>query len=484
MKGAVIASDATPDKNKISTDTLTYSDIQNEAEYEASSTGVSLDVIDGKIGMPKVTPGMPVSGDADSTTKSAISSGDIVVRSNPDTDLSKISHDTENASQTLAKIFDKKSVEEQQELAKVFGEEAYKLVGDISQKYQKEKFNTDVDAITLELEAKKAEENGNVEEANKLREKAAQLKTRSEELSIWDEGGKAKIALHALVGGVMSTMGSGSYGSGALSAGINESLQDEISKLPPELRSLGSAVIGTAVSEAVGGDGQSGAAITTSAAENNFGLHKLLDELKNIAFGSLVDYGASWITGEEFDLMQSILANSSYNDIVQVSAKIKSGDHIGALEHSIALGASVGVGKNVEKLNQLAEKVRKYKGSNKAVFNAGKTTIEDIAANPKALSGKSAEEVAQMLREAGYDVTVQASKKSTSGAQIIKINNPGEGRNITQVQVSPGGGRHGANPYVKISTSDQGIIKVVDGAEEIYKTDGAETAKIIFTGGK
>ncbi|WP_196601340.1 hypothetical protein [Pectinatus frisingensis] len=122
--------------------------------------------------------------------------------------------------------------------------------------------------------------------------------------------------------------------------------------------------------------------------------------------------------------------------------------------------------------------------SSKVIFKAGKTTIEDIAANPKALSGKSAEEVAQMLREAGYDVTVQASKKSTSGAQIIKINNPGEGRNITQVQVSPGGGRHGANPYVKISTSDQGIIKIVDGVEDIYKTDGVETAKIIFTGGK
>ena len=127
---------------------------------------------------------------------------------------------------------------------------------------------------------------------------------------------------------------------------------------------------------------------------------------------------------------------------------------------------------------------RLSQGPSRAVFKTGQTTVQDIAANPKALSGKSAEEIAQMLRDAGYDVTVEASKKSTSGAQIIKINNPGEGRNITQVQVSPGGGRHGANPYVKISTSDQGIVKVVDGAGELYKTDGAETAKIIFTGGK
>ncbi|WP_350006480.1 hypothetical protein [Shouchella clausii] len=36
---------------------------------------------------------------------------------------------------------------------------------------------------------------------------------------------------------------------------------------------------------------------------------------------------------------------------------------------------------------------------------------------------------------------------------------------------------------VKISTSDQGIIKVVDGSPNNYLTDGAEKATIIFTGG-
>ena len=63
------------------------------------------------------------------------------------------------------------------------------------------------------------------------------------------------------------------------------------------------------------------------------------------------------------------------------------------------------------------------------------------------------------------------------------MNNPGGGKNISQVQVSPGGGRHGELPYVKISTTDQGKIKIVDGLEELYKTDGEETATIIFSGG-
>ncbi|MBA4602110.1 hypothetical protein [Thermoactinomyces mirandus] len=123
-------------------------------------------------------------------------------------------------------------------------------------------------------------------------------------------------------------------------------------------------------------------------------------------------------------------------------------------------------------------------GSWGTIFKNGRISIKDIEDNPHLFSGKSANDIANMLREAGYDVTIKASTKSRSGAQIIKINNPGAGKNITQVQVSPGGGRHGSSPYVKISTNDQGIIKIVDGLESNYKTDGKETAKIIFTGRK
>lgn len=49
------------------------------------------------------------------------------------------------------------------------------------------------------------------------------------------------------------------------------------------------------------------------------------------------------------------------------------------------------------------------------------------------------------------------------------------------MQISPGGGRHGSDPYVKISTTDKGIVKVVEGSKNTYKTDGKEKAIIIFT---
>ena len=119
-----------------------------------------------------------------------------------------------------------------------------------------------------------------------------------------------------------------------------------------------------------------------------------------------------------------------------------------------------------------------------SIIENGRVSIGDIEANPNAFSGKSADEIAQVLRDSGYDVTVKESTRSRSGAQIIKINNAGGGKNISQVQVSPGGGRHGSSPYVKISTTDQGIIKVIDGPKSLYKTDGKETATIIFSGGK
>ena len=124
------------------------------------------------------------------------------------------------------------------------------------------------------------------------------------------------------------------------------------------------------------------------------------------------------------------------------------------------------------------------KGCLDTIFKSGKVSIDDIIANPKAFSGKTVEEIADVLRNSGYDVTIKKSAKSKSGAQIIKVNNPGGGKNISQVQVSPGGGRHGDLPYVKISTTDQGKIKIIDGPKDLYKTDGEETATIIFSGGK
>lgn len=79
---------------------------------------------------------------------------------------------------------------------------------------------------------------------------------------------------------------------------------------------------------------------------------------------------------------------------------------------------------------------------------------------------KSVQQIDRMLRKHGYETTIRKSTHSTSRAKIIVVGNSGADRNITQVQVSPGSKRHGDVPYVKISTTDIGKIKIIDGTPE------------------
>lgn len=229
LKGAVISSDATADKNKISTGTLTYSDIENKAEYSADSTGVNYDSkkydkTDKNYKNQGFTPvaNMPVSGDADSTTKSAVSPGKIEIRSNPNQDISGLSRDTTNSLNALGKIFDKATVQEKQELANMFGEVAFNAIGDLGLK----------------------------------------------------EDDPNKVALKSIVGGIMSQIGGGSFTSGATSAGFNQLIMKELSKIKnPAMLQWASLIIGATVSKLTGGDALTGGSITLSDIRNNFEDH-------------------------------------------------------------------------------------------------------------------------------------------------------------------------------------------------------------------
>lgn len=47
----------------------------------------------------------------------------------------------------------------------------------------------------------------------------------------WSEGGTNKILLHTIAGGIMSSLGGNGFATGALSAGLNEAVQGELSKI-------------------------------------------------------------------------------------------------------------------------------------------------------------------------------------------------------------------------------------------------------------
>ena len=122
-------------------------------------------------------------------------------------------------------------------------------------------------------------------------------------------------------------------------------------------------------------------------------------------------------------------------------------------------------------------------GSAPPLFNNGHVTYEGIAAHREEFMNKSVEQIADLLKENGYEIRIRPSNRQNKGstAMIIEITNPSKERNIDQVQISPDGSKHHGNvPYVKISTSNEGLIKVIDGTREQYRTDGTEKARLIF----
>ena len=230
LKGAVIASDAEAEKNRLSTGTFSFSDLENEADYSSKSIGAayhhygSYDKMSEKeknkvyntIGLtPNIS--MPAKGEASSTTKSAIAPGTIDIRENPTQDISALSRDTTNTLNELGRIFDKQKIEEQQELTAAFGEEAFRLAHNLP-----------------------------------------------------DDGSGWKIAVHAIIGGIMSQITGAGFASGAVGAGLNEAVIKALDGKDPGTAQIVSAIIGAAAAKAIGGNAAAGASAAASGTKNNF----------------------------------------------------------------------------------------------------------------------------------------------------------------------------------------------------------------------
>lgn len=117
----------------------------------------------------------------------------------------------------------------------------------------------------------------------------------------------------------------------------------------------------------------------------------------------------------------------------------------------------------------------------KTIFDdKGHVTVESICQRAEFFLGKSVARLERELNKHGYETRRRASTHSSSRAKIIVTTNANKDRNIRQIQVSPGSRRHGNVPYVKISTSDIGKIKIIGSGPADYKTDGKENALLIF----
>lgn len=243
--GAITSTQAAVDNNKNTFQTggtLTTSDIQNKASYDAKSVSVSVGT--GSSPMPGQGLSSTLTGAGlgkDSGNASSITTAGITGIAG---DSSKRTGDKE---QGINQIFNKDQVKAeitaQTTITQEFGKQASKAVGDYAQsKLDEAKANNDPAGIEA-----------------------------------WKEGGANRVALHTAVGGL--TFGV----QGAVGAATSQATIDQVGQaikdanLPTELKQVLVAAVGTAIGAATGGT--AGAASGFNATANNYLLHnKLKDE--------------------------------------------------------------------------------------------------------------------------------------------------------------------------------------------------------------
>ena len=246
LKGAVIDSKAPAEKNRITTGTLTWENIDNKAEYKASGKGISVSTNAvsklNPLGLGYV-PTIPVKGKAGSITYAAIA--DSIITTTKEKTDKEISHDTENALNTLSEIFDKKKIEEKQEYVNILSQVGYRLIGDIAGHKENE----------LYKKAEKARKENNSILAEKYEKEAKK----------WSESGTNRIAMHGIMGALVSKEAGAGMTKGLTGAGLNALLQKELGKIKdPEVHKMASAAIGYLAG------GKTGAAIAWQATTYNY----------------------------------------------------------------------------------------------------------------------------------------------------------------------------------------------------------------------
>ena len=265
LKGAVIDSQAPAEKNKLTTGTLTWENIDNKAEYKASGKGISYT---NGAGIPLNALGLlsnmvpTVKDKAGTTTRSAISKGTITItdKENQKQDIEKLNRNTEDSLNKLKEIFDKTKVEERKRLLEELG-----IVG-----------NQAIHEIAFH--------NG------------------------WKDGSTEKAALHGMLGAITSAKSGGSALSGLIAGGANEYAigylektkgKDWINKHPDTVQNI-SAAFGGILSKMTGGSRHTGAYISQMGTKWNEYLLTQLErsnkdlliqkELERKTYGKKKDY--------------------------------------------------------------------------------------------------------------------------------------------------------------------------------------------------
>ncbi|WP_256127243.1 hemagglutinin repeat-containing protein [Xanthomonas euvesicatoria] len=215
--GGAIASTADAALNYLSTGSLTVEDLQNKAEYKAGGFGV------GTGDWQSVAAGAALSlagnqtGSSGSTTKSDIAAGSVEVRNGDSTALAGLDRSATELQQSgLKQIFDEKEVAEQQELAQVAGEVAFRSAKELIS-YKREQAAADAEQAMADLEAAKGDPDATATAK-------ARLLAANDQLAKWNDAGAAKQITQVTAGALAAAVSGGNVLSAAGGVLMNETL--------------------------------------------------------------------------------------------------------------------------------------------------------------------------------------------------------------------------------------------------------------------
>ena len=295
LKGGVIGSAASKDKNTLTTGTLSWEDKENKADYKAGGIGVSYFPNDksSELNQRGLTPNLTptVKDKANSTTKSAVAEGTIHITNQEQQkqDIANLNRNTKNSLNQLQEIFDKTKVEERQE-----------LVG-MLEKYGNQAIH------------KYAESKG------------------------WKDGSTEKILLHGAFGALMGDMAGGSAATGALSGGLNEYVmgyltkekgKEWVQKHPDTVQWL-SAGVGAAIGN-LSKDVLTGAGVSLGASKWNY-LGFELPETEHLLKEILIRKDGREITADELSKLYELVyqtANQGDPEGAASDSQLKAGNVI------------------------------------------------------------------------------------------------------------------------------------------------------------
>ncbi|MCA3188853.1 hemagglutinin repeat-containing protein [Cupriavidus sp.] len=347
LKGAVIASTAPGDQNRLTTGTLTWSDIENRSDYSGTSFGASGGITFG----PKVedkksgstsgkntggaSPMIPQheSGHQRGVARAGIAEGAITITDagSQTQDVATLNRDTTNANSGVGKGPDLNNVLTKQAdmmaAAQAAGEAVAKTVGDIADSRKK--------ATTDALRAANAAYAREPSEANQAAIDAAQA-----DIDNWKEGGEYRAALHAAGGALVAGLGGGNAIAGAAGAGASSlaaqrlaTLGDSVAKsLDSGSGDLDTAVGNLAANLMAGGLGTAiggGAGAATAANADRFNRQLHPDErqwAKDKARAFAAEYEDKTGKPITVDQAERMLLASGYRIVDAVASKGPGGD--------------------------------------------------------------------------------------------------------------------------------------------------------------